>query len=86
MRRTLGPFLRCIVPTDVPSTPSDACEEVVDLKHRQETPCKYPPLQSECSSHHSFISQELGVGVDLKLPVDTSPVGRVSGWSGDLSW
>ena len=28
-------------------------EEVVDLRHRWETPCKYPPLQSECSSHHT---------------------------------
>ena len=61
-------------------------EEVVDLRHRQETPSKYPPLQSECSSNHSFISQELGIGVDLKLPVDTPPIGLVSGWGGDLSW
>ena len=61
-------------------------EEVVDLRHRWETPCKYQPLQSECLSHHSFISQELGVGVDLKLPIDIPPVGLVNGWSGDLSW
>ena len=61
-------------------------EEVVDLRHHRETPCKYPPLKSECSSHHSFISKELGVGVDLKLPVDTPPVGLVSGWGGDLCW
>ena len=63
-----------------------AGEEVVDLWHRWETPCKYPPLQGECSSHHSFISQELGVGVDLKLPIDTPPVGLVSGYGGDLNW
>ena len=61
-------------------------EEVVDLRHHRETPCKDPPLQGECSSHHSFISQELGVEIDLKLPVDTPPVGLVSGWGGGLSW
>ena len=61
-------------------------EEIVDLRHRRETPCKDPLLQGEFSSHHSFISQELGVGVDLKLPVDTTPIGLVSGWGGDLSW
>ena len=61
-------------------------EEIVDLMHRRETPCKDSLLQGEYLSHHSFIIEELGVGVDLKLPVDTSPVGRVSGWSGDLSW
>ena len=61
-------------------------EEIVDIMHRQETPCKDPPLQGECSSHYSFISQELGVGVDLKFPVDTPPVGLVSGWGGCLSW
>ena len=60
-------------------------EEIVDLRHRRETPCKEPPLQGECLSHHSFISQELGVGVDLELPVDTPPVGLVSGFGGDLS-
>ena len=27
----------------------------------------YPPLQGECPSHYSFISQELGIGVNLKL-------------------
>ena len=42
-------------------------EEVMDLRHRWETPCKYLPLQGECPSHYSFISQELGVGVNLKL-------------------
>ena len=50
-------------------------EEIVDLRHRLETPCKYLPLQGECLSHHSFIIQEHGVGVDLKLPVNTPPVG-----------
>ena len=56
-------------------------EYVVDLRHRGETPCKYPPLQGECSSHYSFISQELGVGVDLKLPVEHH------GWAGQwLEW
>ena len=57
-------------------------EEVVDLRHRWETPCKYPPLQGECSSHYSFISQELGIGVNLKLAVDTPPVWLVIGWVG----
>ena len=61
-------------------------EEVVDLRHHRETPCKYPPLQSECSIHHSFISQELGVGVDLKLLVDTPSVWLLSGCGGDLTW
>ena len=61
-------------------------EEIVDLKHRRETPCKDPPLQCECSSHNSFVVQELGVGVDLKLPVDTLPFGLVSSWGGVLSW
>ena len=61
-------------------------EEIVDLRHRRETLCKDPPLQGEWSSHHFFISQELGVGVDLKLPVDTPPVGLVSSWGGGLSW
>ena len=61
-------------------------EEVVDLRNRRETPYKDPPLQSECSSHHSFISQELGIGVDFKLRINTPPVGLVSGWSWDLSW
>ena len=63
-----------------------SAKDIVDLKHRLETPCKDPPLQGECLSHHSFISQELGVGVDLKLPVDTPPVGLVSGWGRGLSW
>ena len=61
-------------------------EEIVDLRHYRETPCKDPPLQGECSSHHSFISQELGVGVDLELPIDTQSVGLVNGWGGDLNW
>ena len=61
-------------------------EEIVDLRHHRETPCKDPPLQGECSSHLSFIIHKLGVGVDLKLPVDTPPVGLVSGWGGDLNW
>ena len=61
-------------------------EEIVDLRHLPETPCKDPPLQGEYSSHHSFFSQELGVGVDLESPVDTPPVGLVSGWDGDLNW
>ena len=59
-------------------------EEIVDLRHRRETPCKDPPLQGKCSSHHSFISQDLSVEVDLKLPVDTPPVGMVSGWGVEL--
>ena len=61
-------------------------EEVVDLRHRRESRYKYPPLKSECLSNNSFISQELGIEVDLKRPVDTPPVGLVSGWGGDLSW
>ena len=61
-------------------------EETVDLRHRWETPWKDPPLQGECSSHHSFISQELGIGIDLKLPVDTLPVGLVSGWGAYRNW
>ena len=58
-------------------------EEIVDLRHRRETPCKDPPLQGECLSHYSFISQELGIGVDLELPIDTPLVRLVSGWGGD---
>ena len=61
-------------------------EEIVDLKHRRETPCKDPPLQCECSSHNSFVVQELGVGVDLKLPVDTPLVGLVSSRCEGMSW
>ena len=60
-------------------------EEIVDLRHCRETPCKDPPLQGECSSHNSFVNQELGVGVDLKLPIDTPPFGLVSGLGGVLS-
>ena len=59
--------------------------EVVDLRHRWETPCKYPPLQGECPSHYSFISQEFGVGVNLKLAFDAPPVWLVRGWGGDLA-
>ena len=61
-------------------------EDIVDLRHRRETPCKDPPLQCECSSHNSFVIQELGVGVDLKLPVDTPPVGLVSSLGEGMSW
>ena len=61
-------------------------KEVVDLRHRWESPYKYPPLQGECLSHYSFISQELGVGVNLKLAVDTPLVWLVRGWGGDLGW
>ena len=61
-------------------------EEIVDLRHRRENPCKDPPFPGEYSSYHSFISQELGIGVDLKLPVDTQSVGLVNGWGGGLNW
>ena len=61
-------------------------EETMDLKHRRETPCKDPPLQCECSSHNSFIVQELGIGVDLKLLVDTPPVGLVRSRGEGMSW
>ena len=61
-------------------------EEIVDLRHRRETLCKDPPLQGECSSHNSFLSEELGVGVDLKLLVDTPPVGLVSSRGEGMSW
>ena len=61
-------------------------EEIVDLRHRRETPCKDPPLQGECSSHNSSVSQELGIGLDLKLPVDTPLVGLVSIRGEGLSW
>ena len=46
----------------------------VDLRHRGETPCKYPPLQGECSSHYSFIGQQLRVRVNLKLAFNAPPV------------
>ena len=61
-------------------------EEIVDLRHHWDTLCKDPPLQGECSSHNSFLSQELGVGVDLKLSVDTPPVGLVNGRGKGLRW
>ena len=61
-------------------------EEILDLRHRRETPYKESPLQGEFSSYHSFISQELSVGVDLKLPVDTPPVGLVSSRGEGMSW
>ena len=61
-------------------------EDIVDLSHRRETPYKDTPLQYECSSHNAFVIQELCIGVDLKLPVDTPLVGLVGGWSGNLSW
>ena len=61
-------------------------EEIVDLRHRLETTCKYLPLQGECLSNNSFVSQEHGVGVELKLPVDTPPIGLVNGWGESLSW
>ena len=61
-------------------------EDIVDLRHHRETPCKDPPLQGECSSHHFFISQELGVRVDLKLPVDTPPIGMVSSRGEGMIW
>ena len=50
-------------------------KEIVDLRHRREAPCKELALLGECLSYHSFISQELGVRVDLKLPVDTPSLG-----------
>ena len=61
-------------------------EEIVDLRHHRETPCKDPPLQGECSNHNSFVIQELGVGVDLKFPVDTPPVGLASSRCEGMSW
>ena len=61
-------------------------ENIMDLMHRRETPCKDPPLQGECSSHHSFVIQELCIGLDLKLPVDAPPVGLVSSWGEGMSW
>ena len=61
-------------------------EDIVNLRHRRETPYKEPPLQGDCLSYHSFINQELGVGVDLKWPIDTPLGGLVSGCGGDLSW
>ena len=61
-------------------------EEIVNLKHRRETPYKDPPLQCDCSSHNSFVIQELGVGVDLKLPVNTPLVGPVSSRGEGMSW
>ena len=61
-------------------------EEIVDLRHHRETPSRDPPLLCECSSYNSFVFQELGVGVDLKLPVDTPPVGLVSSRGEGMSW
>ena len=61
-------------------------EEIVDLRHRRETPGKDPPLQCECSSHNSFVVQELGIGVDLKFPVDTLLVRLVSSRGEGMSW
>ena len=61
-------------------------EEIVDLKHRGKISHKDPPLQCKCPSHNSFVNEELGVRVDLKLPVDTPPVGLVSSWGGGLRW
>ena len=61
-------------------------EEIVDLRHRRQTSRKDPPLQFNCSSHNSFVIQELGIGLDLKLPVDTPLVGLVSGWGAGFSW
>ena len=61
-------------------------EEVVDLRNHRETPYKDPPLKGQCSIHHSFISQEYDVGLDLKFHIDTPPVGLVSGWGEGLSW
>ena len=57
-------------------------DEIVDLRHRGGTSCKDLRLKGECSSHHSFISQELGIRVDLKLPIDTPPICLVCGWGG----
>ena len=61
-------------------------EEIVDLRHRRETLGKDPPLLGECPSHNSFVSQELGVEVDLKLSVDTPPIGLVSSRGEGMSW
>ena len=45
-------------------------EEVVDLRHYWETPCKYPMLQGECLSHHSFVANPEGVPVSVRSSSD----------------
>ena len=60
-------------------------EETVDLRHRRETPCKDPPLQGECLSHHFFISQLLGVGVlEIARRDTTGWAGQWLGWGPEL--
>ena len=61
-------------------------EEIVDLRHCRETPCKDPPLQCKCTSHKSFVIQELCIKIDLKLLVYTLPVGLVNSRGEGMSW
>ena len=63
-----------------------SAEEIPDLRHRQETPYKDPPLKCKCLTHNSFVIQELGIGIDLKLPVYTPPVGMVGDRGESTSW
>ena len=61
-------------------------EEIVELRHLRKTSCKEPLLKGESLSYNSFVSEELGIGVDLKFPIETPPIGLVSGWGGGLRW
>ena len=56
-------------------------EDIVDLWHRRGTSRKDLPLQCKCPSHDSFVIQELCIGIDLILPVDTPLIG----WSADCT-
>ena len=60
-------------------------EEIMDLEHRRETPCKDPPLQCESSSHISFVSQELGRSrLEIARRHTTGWAGQWLGWVPEL--
>ena len=61
-------------------------EEIVDLGHSGETSRKDPLLQCKCPSHDSFVIQELCIGLDLILPVDTPLVELVGNRGESTSW
>lgn len=58
-------------------------EECMHIKHGGETPRKDLPLQGKGPSHDTLIIQHLGVGVHLKLPLNTPPIRVVDNWDGD---
>ena len=57
----------------------------MDIRHGGETPRKDPLLHGKGLGRDTLIIQKLSVGVQLKLPLNTPPIGLVGIHGGDSS-